>query len=163
MHANAQTLHRFYTAFSRLDVGTMAECYAQDVVFRDAVFTLRGKREVAGMWHMLCGATRAKGIDDWALTFNQIEAGDSQGKAHWEARYRFSTTGRLVHNRVDGTFDFNPQGLITQHHDHFSFWAWSRQALGTPGALLGWTPMPRKKVQATAAGNLAKYLASKPA
>ena len=68
----------------------------------------------------------------------------------------------MVLNRIDGEFSFNPQGLIIKHRDRFDFWTWSRQALGTPGLLLGWTPMLRKKVRATAAGNLAKFLASSP-
>jgi len=38
----------------------MATCYAGDVVFNDEVFSLRGKREVAGMWRMLCAATEAR-------------------------------------------------------------------------------------------------------
>ncbi|MBC7438095.1 MAG: nuclear transport factor 2 family protein, partial [Bdellovibrionales bacterium] len=54
------------------------------------------------------------------------------------------------------------QGLIATHRDRFDFWAWSRQALGTPGLLLGWTPMLRNKVRTTAASNLKKYLASRP-
>jgi len=42
----------------------------------------------------------------------------------------------------------------------FDFWAWSRQALGLPGWLLGWTPWLRRKVRATAARNLAKFMAT---
>jgi hypothetical protein len=34
--------------------------------------------------------------------------------------------------------------------------------LGAPGLLLGWTPMLRNKVRATAAANLATYLARQP-
>ncbi|MGH6638900.1 MAG: hypothetical protein ACREBY_09910, partial [Polaromonas sp.] len=55
-------------------------------------------------------------------------------------------------------FEFNAQGLISRHRDRFDFWAWSRQALGTPGVLLGWTPFLRRKVRAQAAENLQKYL-----
>ena len=162
MHPNAQTLTRFYTAFAALDADTMATCYADDVVFEDEVFSLRGKREVSGMWHMLCGTTKARARDAWKLEFSNVEADDTKGKAHWDATYRFSATGRMVLNRIDGEFSFNPQGLIIKHRDRFDFWTWSRQALGTPGLLLGWTPMLRKKVRATAAGNLAKFLAASP-
>ncbi|MEN9670596.1 MAG: hypothetical protein RL018_873, partial [Pseudomonadota bacterium] len=45
--------------------------------------------------------------------------------------------------------------------DSFNFWAWSRQALGAPGLLIGWTPFLRAKVQATANDNLQKFLAKK--
>ena len=34
-------------------------------------------------------------------------------------------------------------GLIVDHVDRFSFWKWSRQAIGTKGLLLGWTPFLR--------------------
>ena len=160
MHQHAQTLHRFYTAFSELDAERMAECYADNVSFRDPVFTLQGRRETAGMWRMLCAATRAKGMDHWKLEFRDIEADAAQGQAHWEAHYKFSATGRLVHNIIDAQFRFDSNGLIVAHQDQFDFWRWSRQALGTPGVLLGWTPMLRAKVQGQARANLDKFLAA---
>ena len=104
----------------------------------------------------------AQTLTRFYTAFADLDA-DTKGKAHWDATYRFSATGRMVLNRIDGEFTFNPQGLITQHRDSFDFWTWSRQALGAPGLLLGWTPMLRKKVRTTAASNLAKYLASKAA
>lgn len=45
----------------------------------------------------------------------------------------------------------------------FDFWAWSRQALGIPGLVLGWTPFFRRMVRAQAAANLEKYLAKRKA
>jgi len=159
MHPNAQTLTKFYTAFAALDPDTMATCYADDVAFDDEVFSLRGKAEVMGMWRMLCEATRAKGRDVWKLEFSAIDAKAGEGHAHWDAHYRFSATGRMVLNRIDGVFIFNPQGLITRHRDSFNFWTWSRQALGTPGLLLGWTPFLRNKVRAQAQANLRKFVA----
>lgn len=163
MHPHEQTIEKFYGAFARLDADTMGECYAEDVLFDDEVFSLRGKRQVAGMWRMLCEATKAKGADVWRLEYRDIQADASAGKAHWDAYYRFSTTGRMVHNSIAAAFSFNPQGLITAHRDRFDFWRWSRQALGMPGLLLGWTPVIRGKVRATAAANLEKFLASRPA
>lgn len=160
MHPNAQTLQTFYAAFAQLDADTMASCYAPDAQFDDEAFSLRGRDEVAGMWRMLCEATKAKGRDVWRLEATGIEADATSGQAHWEAWYRFSATGRLVHNVIDGTFEFNPQGLITRHRDRFSFWAWSRQALGTPGLLLGWSGFLRNKVRTTAAGNLRRFMGS---
>lgn len=159
MHPNQKSLENFYSAFARLDADTMAACYAPDAVFDDEVFSLRGHREVTGMWRMLCDATKARGADVWKLAYSGIEADAKGGKAHWEADYRFSATGRLVHNVIAGIFEFNQQGLITRHRDSFNFWAWSRQALGAPGLLLGWTPLLRNKVRAQAASNLQKYLA----
>nr|WP_315237041.1 nuclear transport factor 2 family protein [uncultured Albidiferax sp.] len=159
MHPNQATLERFYTAFARLDADTMATCYASDVQFADPVFTLSGQQQVGGMWRMLCAATQAKGRDAWKLEFSGLQADANTGQAHWEAHYRFSATGRLVHNRIDARFRFNAAGLIAEHRDAFDFWAWSRQALGTPGLLLGWTPLLRAKVRKQAAANLQKFLA----
>ena len=161
MHSNQTTLENFYTAFARLDADTMAASYAPDAQFDDEAFSLRGHTEVTGMWRMLCGATKAKGADVWKLTYSGVHADDKTGKAHWEADYRFSTTGRMVHNVIDGVFEFNEQGLITRHRDSFNFWTWSRQALGVPGLLLGWTPFFHQKVRKTAAANLQKFLANR--
>jgi hypothetical protein len=101
MHPNADTITKFYAAFAQLDPEGMAACYADDVRFDDEVFSLRGKAQVMGMWRMLCEATRAKGRDDWKLEASGIEADDLTGRAHWDAHYRFSATGRLVLNRID--------------------------------------------------------------
>jgi hypothetical protein len=54
------------------------------------------------MWHMLCDTTKAKGQHVWKLTCSGIEANAETGKVRWEADYRFSATGRLVHNVIDG-------------------------------------------------------------
>lgn len=158
-HPNQATLERFYTAFASLDDATMANCYAQDVVFEDPVFRLQGRREVAGMWRMLCTATRTQAPADWKLVFSDVEADGRTGRAHWDAHYRFSRTGRLVHNRIDADFGFDAQGRIQRHRDHFDFWRWSRQALGMPGLLLGWTPFLRNQVRAQAAAGLRRFLA----
>ena len=163
MHPNQVTLEKFYNAFAHLDVDTMATCYAADAAFDDEAFSLRGHEQVTGMWRMLCETTKAKALADWRLVYSGIEADDKTGKAHWEADYRFSATGRLVHNVIDGVSAFNDQGLITRHRDSFNFWSWSRQALGTPGLLLGWTPFLPQKVKTTAAANLQKFMASRKA
>jgi limonene-1,2-epoxide hydrolase len=160
MHLNQQTLETFYAAFAQLDAETMARCYSPDARFDDEVFSLRGQHEVAGMWRMLCAVTQAKGRDVWRLTYDGLEADAQRGRAHWEAHYRFSTTGRMVHNIIDGAFEFNAAGQIVAHRDRFNFWRWSRQALGAPGLLLGWTPMLRSKVRAQAQANLQKFLAT---
>ncbi len=151
------TIERFYSAFAKLDAETMAACYAPDAHFEDEVFTLNGAREVGGMWRMLCETTKTKAPADWKLAYSQV----TERSAHWDANYRFSATGRLVLNRIDAAFAFNAQGLIVQHRDRFDFWSWSRQALGAPGWLLGWTPFLRNKVRATAATNLQRFLASR--
>ena len=95
----------------------------------------------------------------WAATNNvnvdaNISANDVRGGADWQAWYRFSATGRAVHNRIHASINFR-DGLIAQHQDRFSFWAWARQALGLPGLLLGWSPFLHAKVVAQAAAKLA--------
>ena len=149
------TIEALYGAFARLDGAAMANCYADEASFDDEAFSLRGRRQIGGMWSMLCDATKEKGRDAWRLETRDI----TDRSAHWEAHYRFSATGRLVHNIIDASFEFAPDGRIARHVDRFDFWRWSRQALGTPGLLLGWSPMLKKKVRARAAGNLRAYLA----
>ena len=82
------------------------------------------------------------------------------GHADWTAHYTFTQTGRPVVNRVHATFRFADDGLIAEHDDAFSFHAWARQALGTQGLLLGWTPVLRGAVRRRARGNLERFMAS---
>ncbi len=152
------TIERLYAAFAKLDGETMQRCYAPGARFDDEVFSLNGPRDIGGMWRMLGEATRAKGLAHWKLDVSGISAGAGKGRAHWEAHYLFSATGRMVLNKIDAEFEFDGDGLITRHRDRFDFWRWARQALGTPGLLLGWTPFLRNKVRAQAAANLKRYL-----
>ncbi|MGH8441517.1 MAG: nuclear transport factor 2 family protein [Nevskiaceae bacterium] len=154
-----KTIRTLYEAFARLDGDAMADCYVEQACFDDEVFSLRGRREVGGMWRMLCENVRAKGMADWKFEVRDIHAHDGHGSAHWEATYRFSATGRLVHNAIDAKMAFDGGGLIVSHRDRFDFWRWSREALGAPGLLLGWTPLLRRKVRSQAAANLQRFLA----
>ena len=153
------TIERFYAAFARLDGEAMQACYAPDAQFDDEAFSLRGAPQIGGMWRMLTSATKSKpaSLAHWRIDVSQV----TDHSAHWEAHYLFSATGRTVINRIDASFEFDAQGLITRHRDRFDFWRWSRQALGAPGWLLGWSPMLKQKVRATAAGNLQRFLAGK--
>jgi ketosteroid isomerase-like protein len=160
-HPNASLLRRFYAAFAALDAATMQACYAPDARFRDEAFVLDGAEQVGAMWHMLCDAARAQGGEVWRLDASAIEADAERGRAHWEAHYRFSATGRRVHNVIEAEFGFR-DGLIRSHTDRFPFWRWSRQALGAPGWLLGWTPWLQGKVRSQASRNLARYQAGRP-
>jgi hypothetical protein len=152
------TITRLYNAFTALDPDTMATCYAGDVRFEDEAFVLQGREEVMGMWRMLCEAVRAKGQDVWRLEFTDVQGANGQGSAHWEPVYRFTSTARMVHNKIDSVFEFDAQGRITRQRDRFNFWRWSAQALGAPGYLLGWSGFLRRKVQSTARANLQQYL-----
>ena len=150
MHPNATLIDRFYAAFARRDAEAMAACYHPEVHFSDEVFDLHGPA-AGDMWRMLCANGR-----DLRVEASGIEADERTGRAHWDARYTFSATGRAVLNRIDARFEFR-DGLIVRHVDRFDFWAWSRQALGAPGWLLGWTPLLRANVRARAARSLAAF------
>jgi ketosteroid isomerase-like protein len=152
MSTHAQLIERFYAAFAQRDWAGMAACYHPDVHFTDEVFDLRGT-DAGMMWRMLCTNGR-----DLTIATSGIAADEARGRAHWEARYTFSATGRKVLNRIDAAFEFR-DGLIVRHVDRFDFWRWSRQALGLPGWLLGWSGVLRAKVQARAAKGLADFKA----
>jgi coproporphyrinogen III oxidase len=158
---SSATIQTLYSAFAELDTARMASCYADHAHFQDEAFDLNGKTEIMGMWGMLCDAVKAKGRSDWKLTFSQVKTDGKIGSAHWEPIYRFSATGRMVHNKIDAEFTFNDQGLILTQRDRFDFWSWSRQALGAPGMLLGWSGFLRSKVQQQARAGLRQYLAAK--
>jgi len=152
VHPNAEVIRKFYTAFGRRDARGMAACYHPAITFSDEVFAnLEGARAVA-MWEMLC--ERGK---DLRVEFRDVDADDSTGRAHWEAWYTFSATGRPVHNKIDARFEFR-DGKIVRHHDSFGFWAWARQALGPTGWLLGWSGLVKNRVRAQAAKSLAGFM-----
>jgi hypothetical protein len=150
-------IQAFYDAFRRLDAETMRAAYAEHAVFSDPAFDLQGRDRIGAMWNLLTDAVRAKGQDVWRLDLSQV----TDRSAHWEPHYRFSATGRIVHNVIDAEFVFDAQGLIAEHRDRFDFWRWSRQALGPVGTLLGWTPMLRNKVRQQAGANLDAWIAKK--
>jgi ketosteroid isomerase-like protein len=154
-HPNDELIQRFYAAFGRLDGSSMAACYAPEARFSDPVFVDLNGGEPGAMWQMLTG--RAK---DLQVQLAEHEADDARGSAHWLADYTFST-GRKVHNDVRAEFRFR-DGLIAEHRDAFSFYAWARQALGPTGVVLGWTPMLRGKVQREARAGLDEFLARAP-
>jgi hypothetical protein len=161
MHPNESRINAFYDAFARLDPDGMAACYAEDVMFDDEAFSLRGKAETMAMWRMLCEGARERSADVWQVRWSEVSGDEYQGGARWEATYRFGPGKRLVRNRIEARFGFNDEGLIAVHRDRFDFWRWSRQALGLPGLLLGWSPSLRRKVRQQAGRRLAQWVNSK--
>lgn len=149
-HPNAELIERFYQAFQRHDGEGMAACYAPTVRFSDPVFPgLEGER-AKDMWRMLCGRANTSGL---RIEYSNISADDGHGSAHWEAWYSFGPGKRPVHNIIDAHFHLH-NGLISEHFDSFSFWRWSRQAIGPAGLLLGWTPIIQGAVRKQAAAGL---------
>jgi uncharacterized protein len=150
--AGTELIDRFYAAFDAHDGETMAACYAQDATFSDPAFgELRGP-EVGAMWRMLTGRAA-----DLRVELVERQAGPDSGTAHWLADYTFTQTGRRVHNDVKATFRF-ADGLIAEHRDEFSFYAWSRQALGPVGLALGWTPLLHGAVTRKARQGLTEFM-----
>src|SRR4051794_35333106 len=152
---NDELIERFYSAFAARDGDAMAACYSPDARFSDPVFTdLRGA-EPGAMWRML-----TRRADDLTVDLVEHEAdGTGHGSARWLARYTFTETGRRVTNDVRASFRF-ADGLIAEHRDEFDFHRWARQALGTSGLLLGWTPLLRSVVRRRARAGLNEFMAA---
>jgi ketosteroid isomerase-like protein len=150
---NTELIRRFYAAFGERDGNAMAALYAPDAHFSDPVFQdLRGK-EPGAMWRMLTGRS-----DDLTVELVEHQASGDRGSARWLAHYTFTQTGRQVENDVRASFRF-ADGLIVEHLDEFDFHRWARQALGTSGLLLGWTPLLKAAVRRRAREGLDEFLA----
>jgi ketosteroid isomerase-like protein len=150
---NRALIATLYEALDRADGDAMAACYAPDARFSDPVFPeLRGER-IGAMWRMLTSRST-----DLEVDLVEHDAGPDSGTARWVATYTFTRTGRPVRNDVRAEFRFDG-GRIAEHTDRFDFWAWSRQALGVPGVLLGWTPLLRASVRRSAGEELERFAA----
>ena len=132
---DAATIRRLYEGLDQHDGEAMAACYHPDATFEDPAFGKLSGVEAGDMWRML---TRPP--SDVRVELREHEASGGTGSANWIATYTFTRTGRPVVNDVRARFRFR-DGLIADHVDSFSFATWSRQALGAPGLLLGWTPI----------------------
>jgi hypothetical protein len=160
MSEEEQLIKVFYTCFQQRDWKGMLDCYQENVFFYDPVFENLEGREARAMWEMLL--TSAKDLE---MSFHNIQlesaspdpTGESYGSCHWVAAYTFSATGRRVVNKGKAWFKFSG-GKIAEHQDNFSLWRWSRQALGIPGILFGWTPILQNKIRKRARKNLEKFI-----
>ena len=152
LNPNEQLIEIFYLSFQKLAAQGMIDCYHADVEFSDPAFGKLTAAEAGAMWRMLCANAR-----NFELAFSGVEANEQTGRAHWEAQYDFSATGRRVHNKIDAQFEFR-DGKIIKHTDTFDFWKWSAMALGPVGSVLGWTPLLRRKVQRQAREKLEEFI-----
>lgn len=150
--ATDQLLTTFYTAFQNRDYKTMQACYADNASFSDEVFVDLDAAQVKAMWEMLC----IKG-KDLHIEFFNIKTDEGKGSAQWNATYSFSTTNRKVLNKIKAEFTFE-NGKIKSHRDHFNFYAWTKQAIGLPGLLFGWTKAFKEKVRLQARKNLDDFM-----
>lgn len=150
---NTALLTKFYKAFQDKDSKTMGECYHADIIFEDPAFgVLKGAR-ASKMWEMLCISGK-----DMTLEFSGISANEQTGKAHWEAYYTFSATGKKIHNIIDAEFEFK-DGKIIKHTDSFNFKGWSKQAFGFVGTLIGGTTFFQNKLKSKTNSLLDKHIA----
>jgi ketosteroid isomerase-like protein len=152
MHANETLIKTFYESFQKRDYKGMAACYHPEVHFYDEAFQDLKGWEAGAMWQMLC--TNAKDLD---IVVSGISADDSKGRAHWDATYTFSATGRKVFNQIDATFTFK-DGKIIDHRDKFDFKKWLGMAFGLMGKLLGGTSFLQNKVRSTAKKNFRAFI-----
>ncbi len=149
-------IHKLYTSFQIKDWKTMQSCYHEEATFNDPVFQHLTAKEVKAMWHMLAGAAQ-----DLKVIFGEVKSSENSGSCQWQAWYKFSRTGRSVHNIIAAQFEFKDEKIV-RHADEFDLWRWSRLALGGPGILLGWSPLVRNKIRKNARKGLAKFILEHP-
>ncbi len=147
-----ETIETFYTAFQQKDYKTMQSLYADNAIFNDEAFTNLHAAQVKAMWQMLI-----KKGKDLELSYKILESNENTVKVNWIATYTFSATGNKVKNDITATMELS-NGKIIKHTDRFDFYQWSKQALGIKGLLFGNFSFFRKKVQAVAMANLAKFM-----
>lgn len=153
MNNNEEVVRRFYTAFQQLDHQTMRDCYNEHPIFNDHAFGILEGEEVGAMWEMLCRNAR-----DFSLEFSNIKLLDDEyATCDWTAKYTFSKTGRRVVNKIKAHMRIK-DGKITEHTDQFNIWKWSRQALGLPGLLLGWSGFMKNRIRVNARKNLERFM-----
>ena len=149
---NQSIIEQFYTAFQNKDAEAMVALYHDDIEFTDPGFGLLKGERAKAMWRMLC-----QGATDLKIEFSGIEATENAGKAHWEAYYTFSKTGRKVHNIIDATFEFK-DGKIIKHTDDFNLKRWAGQAMGWKGKLFGGASFFKKKLHEQTSRLLDKFM-----
>jgi ketosteroid isomerase-like protein len=153
--SNRALIRTLYDALDRHDGDAMAACYAPDARFRDPAFGELSGAEAGDMWRMLTGRA-----EDLSVELADHDADGDTGTAHWIARYTFTDTGRPVVNDIHARFRF-ADGVIVEHIDEFSFFTWSRQALGPAGLALGWTPILPALTRRRARGRLDAFRAER--
>lgn len=149
-----EIITKFYEAFANLDSDTMVSCYHDDVEFTDPAFGSLKADRAKGMWKMLC-----KNAKDLTIIYSNVETSELTGKAHWDASYTFSKTGRKVLNKIDAEFEFK-DGKIIKHTDSFNLHKWAKQAMGFQGLLLGGTSFFRNKLNQQTNRLLDKFMES---
>jgi hypothetical protein len=151
MNDNEKLITQFYEALNQRDGEAMCACYDNSIFFSDPVFPELHGEEAKNMWRMLCQKST-----DLQVSATHIQANDSEGSATWEAHYTFGNTGRKIHNQVQAQFKFKNHKMV-HHVDQFSFWKWSRQALGPMGWIAGFSPWLLNQVRQNARNSLTRF------
>ncbi|NML22173.1 nuclear transport factor 2 family protein [Pseudoflavitalea sp. G-6-1-2] len=157
MQRYEQLIENFYAALNRRDYRTMAECYHPDVIFYDPVFENLNFEEVKAMWEMLCKRATDLRVTVSNLDSEKLNEDEEYGSCRWVAEYTFTGTGRKVINVVEADFRFR-DGLFIEHMDSFDLYKWSKQALGLPGLLLGWSGFIQNPIRKKAKKSLRQFM-----
>lgn len=158
MTSNIPIVNKFYSSFQNNFFQGMQDCYHDEIKFTDEVFPLLRGKQAKAMWHMLIAGAKDA---DLKITYSNVKTEGECIECDWEAHYKFSLTGRHVHNKIHASFWFKDDRII-KHVDHFDFYRWSRMAFGFKGMLLGWTSFFRKKVQQNVEHRLQKFIRNHP-
>ncbi|WP_034924172.1 nuclear transport factor 2 family protein [Gillisia sp. CAL575] len=148
-----ELIQKFYNSFSDGNAKGMIACYHKDIIFQDPAFgILRGKR-AKDMWEMLLSNKDSNA----SINYEILEVDDKRAKIFWKAEYKYGPKRRAVVNEVTANFIFK-DGKILKHIDDFNLWAWSKQALGASGYLLGWSSYMKHQIQKKTEGLLSTYI-----
>lgn len=149
MHTHVALLEKLYGCLDGKDHQGMASCYHEDATFQDIAFTLRGKKQIHAMWHMIAET-------DLRATFKVLRADDERGAVDLTDVYTFRDTERRVKNVIRSDFRFR-DGLIVEHRDSCSAFKWGVQALGPLRGVGSWLFPAKRRRQAMA--KLEKFIA----
>lgn len=150
--SDAAVAAKFYKSFAERNIDGMLSCYADNVTFEDPAFGKLEGIHAHNMWRMLL----EQGDAGLQITNSTPETIGKNTVTKWEAKYKFSKTGRQVHNKITATMTIE-NGKIVNHKDVFGIWKWSRMALGLTGTLLGFTPIVKNKIRSQALKALQKF------
>ncbi len=144
--------NKFYKSFAERDIDGMLSCYADNIIFEDPAFGNLEGIQAHNMWRMLL----EQGDTGLLITNSTPQKKGNKIITNWEAKYKFSKTGRKVHNKITAKMIIQ-NGKIVDHKDVFDIWKWSRMALGLTGTLLGFTPIVKNKIRSQALKALQKF------
>jgi ketosteroid isomerase-like protein len=103
---------KFYKSFAQRDIEAMLTCYSENVTFEDPAFGKLEGTNAHNMWRMLL----KQGDADLAISHTTPEVRGQTIITQWEAKYKFSKTGRQIHNIITAKMIIK-DGKIIDHKD----------------------------------------------